>query len=488
MLANTVSNELGTNNNRAVIFKANNIEALRLRTTGDVLIKSLDINIPSRNGIVVTNGNGVLNRFDFNGTATNFLAGNGTWQPLPAAPTQYFTLQNPTTINTAYSINTNTTAALLPTVINANLLVTQQSGFTANALSGNTNGATTIKTYTKVGQYVLSNVATFTEPKTGVTTTTENFTINSAGEVNASSYLLNGQPLLPPTYWDYLGGANGYNYLSNIYGIGLTLGRPLGDPSNALRTFIIQNAAHAVLPINNYNSNMLMDFEGQNPTLIFKDSPNNTSTNQQADLLIGAADGAARLVTNDGFAFFMNANNKPDNLRPKTFKILAYDSYFSGTEKEVLNLTPTGDLTITADNATTGGLTLYNKALQKNTFVVKGNGRTQIGEQTQNTGATHADALLTVYGKVVAKSCFVSTTGWSDFVFDTNYTLPNLYELEQYYTTHKHLPLIPTEAEVVTNGIDVAQMNKLLLMKIEEMTMLMVQQQKEIDVLKTKVK
>ena len=44
------------------------------------------------------------------------------------------------------------------------------------------------------------------------------------------------------------------------------------------------------------------------------------------------------------------------------------------------------------------------------------------------------------------------------------------------------------EKEIIENGVNVADMNKLLLKKIEEMTILMVQQQKDIDVLKTKIK
>lgn len=75
-------------------------------------------------------------------------------------------------------------------------------------------------------------------------------------------------------------------------------------------------------------------------------------------------------------------------------------------------------------------------------------------------------------------------TGWADYVFANDYKVPNLYEVEAYYKANKHLPEIPSEKEIIENGIDVADMNKLLLKKIEEMTILMVQQQKDIDALK----
>ena len=110
------------------------------------------------------------------------------------------------------------------------------------------------------------------------------------------------------------------------------------------------------------------------------------------------------------------------------------------------------------------------------------NGKVIIGT-TMQTGM-HGDAMLAVDGKIVAKSCYITMTGWADYVFANDYKVPNLYEVEAYYKANKHLPEIPSEKEIIENGIDVADMNKLLLKKIEEMTILMVQQQKDIDALK----
>ncbi|HEX8577204.1 MAG TPA: hypothetical protein VF677_12995 [Flavobacterium sp.] len=96
----------------------------------------------------------------------------------------------------------------------------------------------------------------------------------------------------------------------------------------------------------------------------------------------------------------------------------------------------------------------------------------------------HADSMLSVDGKIVSKSMYVTQQNWADFVFDKEYKLPNLYEIEAYYKANKHLPSIPTAREVQENGINVGEMDKLLLQKIEELTILMVQQQREIDQLK----
>lgn len=113
-------------------------------------------------------------------------------------------------------------------------------------------------------------------------------------------------------------------------------------------------------------------------------------------------------------------------------------------------------------------------------------GKTHVGAQLQATGP-HTNAMLTVDGKMVAKSCYITLSDWADYVFEKDYKLPSLAEVESYYKANKHLPEIPSEAEVAQNGVEVGEMNKLLLKKVEELTLYMVQQQKEINELKAKL-
>ena len=111
-------------------------------------------------------------------------------------------------------------------------------------------------------------------------------------------------------------------------------------------------------------------------------------------------------------------------------------------------------------------------------FVVLGNGQTQIGIKKSTA---HANAMLMVDGKIVCKDLYVTATSdWPDFVFKPDYKLPKLNEIETYYKQNGHLPLIPDEKEIKEKGIDVAEMNRLLLQKIEELTVLMVEQDKKI--------
>lgn len=78
-------------------------------------------------------------------------------------------------------------------------------------------------------------------------------------------------------------------------------------------------------------------------------------------------------------------------------------------------------------------------------------------------------------------------TNWSDFVFADDYDLRSINDVEEYIKKNKHLPEIPSTEEVHANGLDLAQMDAKLLQKIEELTLYIIQQQKEIEKLKAKM-
>lgn len=64
-----------------------------------------------------------------------------------------------------------------------------------------------------------------------------------------------------------------------------------------------------------------------------------------------------------------------------------------------------------------------------------------------------------------------STNGWADFVFENDYQLMSLSETKQFIEDNGHLPGVPSAEDVVAEGIDLAEMNKILLQKIEELTL-----------------
>lgn len=111
----------------------------------------------------------------------------------------------------------------------------------------------------------------------------------------------------------------------------------------------------------------------------------------------------------------------------------------------------------------------YNKSMS-----ILGNGNVGIG-------TSNPQSKLAVNGEIFAKRVKVTQTGWADFVFDEGYKLPGLSEVEGYIKTNKHLPDIPSAAEVEKEGLDVGEMNKKLLQKVEELTLYLIEQQKQIE-------
>lgn len=91
-------------------------------------------------------------------------------------------------------------------------------------------------------------------------------------------------------------------------------------------------------------------------------------------------------------------------------------------------------------------------------------------------GTTSPSDLLSVNGKIRAHEIKVETTNWPDYVFDNNYKPLSLMELEKFTQVHKHLPGIPTAKEVEKEGVDLGNMNKILVQKIEELTLHLIQQ------------
>ncbi|PZU80016.1 MAG: hypothetical protein DI529_16995 [Chryseobacterium sp.] len=71
--------------------------------------------------------------------------------------------------------------------------------------------------------------------------------------------------------------------------------------------------------------------------------------------------------------------------------------------------------------------------------------------------------------------------GWADYVFAKDYKLMPLKEVESYISTNGHLPEVPSTEEAIQNGIELKAMNILLLKKVEELTLHLIEQDKRIE-------
>ncbi|AEA43888.1 hypothetical protein [Fluviicola taffensis] len=78
-------------------------------------------------------------------------------------------------------------------------------------------------------------------------------------------------------------------------------------------------------------------------------------------------------------------------------------------------------------------------------------------------------------GLLYAREIKVNLDNWADYVFDKNYSLMPLNELQQFINQNKHLPNVPSATEMTTNGLNIAENSKMLMEKVEELTLYVLQ-------------
>lgn len=108
------------------------------------------------------------------------------------------------------------------------------------------------------------------------------------------------------------------------------------------------------------------------------------------------------------------------------------------------------------------------------------------GDQPVAIGSQDVAAgyMLSVAGKVMAEEMMVQLrASWPDYVFDDTYELRNLNELRDYIQDEKHLPGIPAASEVETSGLELGEMQRKMMEKIEELTLYILELHDRVDFL-----
>jgi hypothetical protein len=129
----------------------------------------------------------------------------------------------------------------------------------------------------------------------------------------------------------------------------------------------------------------------------------------------------------------------------------------------------------------TGGNLYFRSAANQNIVLNDAGGNVGIGTSVPGS------YKLAVEGKIGAREVNVTTAAWSDHVFNTDYKLRPLSEVQHYIEENHHLPEVPSEKEVLANGQNLGEMNAILLKKIEELTLYMIELKKENDTLQQRV-
>ncbi|MCC6762131.1 MAG: hypothetical protein IT252_12990 [Chitinophagaceae bacterium] len=185
---------------------------------------------------------------------------------------------------------------------------------------------------------------------------------------------------------------------------------------------------------------------------------------------------------------------------------------YNGTSYgRTLNMGGTGINFYTANEAAFGGavfptdtsLVIWSNSASNNYLVLQPSwGNTGIGTYTPNAKfhvngsqliGSNSSRIATGYqlsvdGKIMAEEVTVqNSTTWPDYVFDEAYKLMPLAEVEQNILKNKHLPNIPSAAEVKQNGIVLGEMNRKLMEKVEELTLYIIELNKKNEVLAQKV-
>jgi len=196
---------------------------------------------------------------------------------------------------------------------------------------------------------------------------------------------------------------------------------------------------------------------------------------------------------NNGDTFFASGGNFGIGTQPIISKLHIAD----GNGGEQLRLSRGTGAVRFAQDINQDNLYLFNKDASLTFMFWKSNGYVGIG-------TNNPTQKLTVNGTVYSTEVKVDVNAGTgpDYVFEPTYQLPSLTEIETYIKANKHLPEVPSAKEMETNGINLSEMNMMLLKKVEELTLylievkknsieqqkLLIDQQKEIELLKSKIK
>lgn len=323
----------------------------------------------------------------------------------------------------------------------------------------------------------------------GIGTNTPNYELDIVGTLNATTILLNGTPLEnSPSPWTIVG--NDISYTGGDVDV-----TTLNAGNISLNGSTLVSSPWTIAGSNISYTAGTIDVETLDATTLSINGTDVVSsqwTSSGTDLSYTTGNIGVGTTT-PGFAldvagtvnatnFLLNGSPLPSGNSP--WDINGNNTFYSSGNVGIGTNTPGYALdvsgTINASN-----ILINDAPLPSSPWALSGNDVSytsgNVGIGTTNTQGF----LLAVAGNMVAEGVKVELeSNWPDFVFEKDFDLQSLMEIEAYIKKNGHLPNVPSAEEIKNNGINLGEMDATLLQKIEELTLHSIQQQKEIDSLK----
>lgn len=201
----------------------------------------------------------------------------------------------------------------------------------------------------------------------------------------------------------------------------------------------------------------------------------------------------SRSVPQPGYGFGIYAEGGYMGVRgmasATTYPGIAYGVYGEATGSAGTRYGVYGTASVSSGTANAVGVFGSASGATNNWAGYFGNGSVYVATDLRVGTTTQASGYkVSVNGKIACTEVLVQNmSNWPDFVFDEDYLLMNLIEVENMIRTNKHLPGIPSAQEVSENGLEIGEFQKRLLQKMEELTLYSIEHEKQIVTLQEQI-